>query len=187
MTKSFCRAFASRALSQKILVWAFLGEYARSHVCRPVRAIEGSPCKLCKEMCITFPRSYVRRLYRRENSGLDKLGDMSDICMTSSDFAAALKARPDGDTFLRDEGKFMVLFTIEYFMRWFDLDRERPDEARIIQRLEEERVNEPTEIVFYSDDSLSSLECIVENGFDPKTLKKEEVMEKIDIVGRRAI
>ena len=107
--------------------------------------------------------------------------------MTTTDFVAALRARPDGDTFLRDEGEFMLLYIIEYDLCLFDLDRKDSKEARMIQRLEEEGVSEPTEIVFYDADSLSSLKCIIDNGFDPKTLTKEEIYEKMEIKGRRAI
>ena len=185
MMKSLCNAFASRALSQKICLNGLWGDYARTHLCRPARAIEGRPCTLCREICITFPPSYVRRLYRREDSRSDKLGDMSDICMAARDFIAALKARPDGEVFLRDEGKSMILDVIEYDFRVFDLDRKVAKEASLIQRLEEEGVNEPTEIVFYTDDSLSSFECIMEN-CDSKRLTKEEVMGHL-AQGRHAI
>ena len=110
---------------------------------------------------------------------------MSDICMAARDFIAALKARPDGEVFLRDEGKSMILDVIEYDFRVFDLDRKVAKEASLIQRLEEEGVNEPTEIVFYTDDSLSSFECIMEN-CDSKRLTKEEVMGHL-AQGRHAI
>ena len=187
MTRSLCNAFESRALSQQIRVLGFLGDYTRTHVCRPARAIEGRPCKLCKEICVTFPRSFVKRVYRKEDSRSDILRDMSDICMTSRDFVTALKARLDGEAFLRDEGKGMVRSIITDQLCFFDLDRENANDARIIHRLEEEGINEPTAIIWYDDDSFISLKCIFENGFDPKTLTKEEVMESIDIEGPRAI
>ena len=187
MTKSLCNAFESRALSQRIRLKGLWGDFTRTHLCRPARAIEGEPCTLCKEICVTFPRSYVRGVFRVEDTSSDRIGDMSDICMTSKDFIAALKARPGGEVFLRDEGKEMLLNIIEYDMRWFDLDRKVSKGARMIQRLEKEGVNVPTQIIHYSKDSLGSLKCIVDNGFDPTALTKEEVMGSMDIKGRRAI
>ena len=185
MMKSLCNAFASRALSQKICLNGLWGDYARTHLCRPARAIEGRPCTLCREICNTFPPYFIRNMSRKEDTSGDVVGHMSDICMTSKDFIAALKARPDGEVFLRDEGKSMILDVIEYDFRVFDLDRKVAKEASLIQRLEEEGVNEPTEIVFYTDDSLSSFECIMEN-CDSKRLTKEEVMGHL-AQGRHAI
>ena len=194
MTKYFCSAFESRVLSQKIRVQGLWGDYARTHLCRPARAIEGRPCTLCREICITFPPYFIRNMSRKKDTSGDVVGHMSDICMTSKDFIAALKARPDGEAFLRVESKRMLLNIIKYDLCWSNLDRSKPSldrkvpkEARMIQRLEEEGVNEPTKIFYYSDDSLSSLKCIVENGFDPKTLTKKMLMRRVNLIGRHAM
>jgi hypothetical protein len=189
MTRSLCGAFASRALSQEVRVLGLAGDYARTHLCRPSRATEGGmPCTLCKEMCITFPPSYVRRLYRREDTRLDKLGDMSDICMTPRDFMAALRARPDGEAFLRNEGIFMLLHIIGNELRSFDLDRNDSMEGKTIQRLEEGKANDPTEIIFFSDSTFASLKFILENVIGPKTLlTKEDMYACMEIVCPRAI
>ena len=190
LTKSFCAAFRSRALSPKL---SFLGglspHYSRTHKCRHTVAVEGSSCDLCREILLTFPPSFVSKLLRWNTTLDDEVGSMSGVCITPSNYADALNARRFDKDFIKDNGKEIVLNNLALMCYRFDLKEKDPKEKKLRQRLEEEGVNTPTTILRFGVDFdvLDTISIVIENGFDPKTISKEELYEIVDLEGRIAM
>mmetsp|Transcript_30107 Transcript_30107/g.88059 ORF Transcript_30107/g.88059 Transcript_30107/m.88059 type:complete len:222 (+) Transcript_30107:1205-1870(+) len=187
MIKSFCNAFRSRAFSQELRIQGFYEDYHRTHACQPEIAVEGRPCETCREILMTFPPRSIRMLNRRRSTLNDDLGDMSDICVTPNDYVSILKSRRFEENIFVGEGKEMILNLLEWYRRTFELKRGSFNDDRVIKRLEEEGVEAPTQVLHYDEDSLETISAVVKNGFDPKTLTKEEIYRCMKLSDRTAM